>query len=590
MRIDTIRWAEENFVYDDTGPAPGEKFRIESGLFLRDVFEGFDDPSVREGACRCSAQSGKTQTGVVLAAGSMEQDPGPFMWVLPAKDEVETFAQTRLMESFERIRRLSYRLPKGRSGKKKTEIAFPGAPLILVGAHSGSKLSGKPIRNLFLDEEKDYPKGASEKAIKRVRAKWNAKIWRMSTPREKGQNIDAAFLAGDQRHFHIHCPACGDIGPMVWENLKWNEHEREDDLFNSIRYECPSEGCGKVWQDNPADRADLIGDGKRWIAHNPNAPRNRRSWTWNAMLPDWNRWAELVAEFRGALAAKRLGNDGPMEIFETETLGKPLEPKDESDPVTLFKGDYKKSDYELGQLLEGEKCRGMFIDRQLGHFWAVIRAFRKDGSSLLLWEGKIDDTRKIEEYRDRYKVIPRCTFMDSRFQPQVVCALCARMGYTAMLGSAESHWRHPSKVAGQKGPLRPYSPLDPVYVGNTSCFRITFSNLGVKDVLANLRAGKGAAWEIPADTSANYDKQIDSEVKRITVSKVTKEKSERWMPRSAGYPNHLWDCEVMGTAFALSQKLLDGSAIVAPEVASPALAASKTDEETTQRRSVDREP
>ena len=33
--------------------------------------------------------------------------------------------------------------------------------MLLVGSNSGSKLSGKPIIRLFLDEEKDYPRGAT---------------------------------------------------------------------------------------------------------------------------------------------------------------------------------------------------------------------------------------------------------------------------------------------------------------------------------------------------------------------------------------------------------------------------------------------
>ena len=493
----------------------------------------------------------------------MELDPGPFMWVLPAKDEAETFAQTRLMESFERIRRLSYRLPKARSGKTKTEIRFASAPLILVGAHSGSKLSGKPIRHLFIDEEKDYPDGATEKAIKRVRAKWNAKIWRMSTPRKEGQNIHAAFLRGDQRHWHVNCPNCGDVGQLEWENLKWDKHEQEDDLFDSIRYECPK-ACGHVWRDTPADRADLTNNGK-WVAHNPKAPTKRRSWVWNAMLPEWNAWAELVAEYRAAVAAKRLGNDGPMEVFDTETLGRPLKPKDTSDPVTLLKGDYTKAKYETGDPIEDEYRRGMFIDRQLGHFWAVIRAYRRDGSSFLLWEGKIEAQGKIEEYRKRYGVLPACTFMDSRFQAQIVYALCARMGYTAMMGSAETSFRHPSRVPDQKGPLLPYTQLETIYIGSVSCRRITFANLACKDVLANLRAGKGATWEIPSDTSPEYDAQMDSEVRREVESKVAKIRSERWEKRSHSTPNHLWDCEVMATVFALSQRLLSAAAVIRAE-------------------------
>ena len=50
VKINYIDWAELNFVYDDTGPAPGGKFEIASAPFLRNIFEAFGDPNIRSGA------------------------------------------------------------------------------------------------------------------------------------------------------------------------------------------------------------------------------------------------------------------------------------------------------------------------------------------------------------------------------------------------------------------------------------------------------------------------------------------------------------------------------------------------------------
>jgi Phage terminase large subunit (GpA) len=124
------------------------------------------------------------------------EDPGPFLWVMPAIDEVKTFSETRLQESMEACEPVQA-LRSGRGMHTALEMHFVSAPLILTGAGSPSKVSGKPIRYLFLDEEKDMRKGAVAKALKRVRSKWDSKVWRMSTPKREDDSIDRAFLEGD---------------------------------------------------------------------------------------------------------------------------------------------------------------------------------------------------------------------------------------------------------------------------------------------------------------------------------------------------------------------------------------------------------
>ena len=112
----------------------------------------------------------------------------------------------------------------------------------------------------------------------------------MSTPTFKGENIDAAFLAGDPALLAHPLPRRAETSARCsGENLKWESAERRDDLYASIRYQCPT--CPHAWRDNDADRADLV-SGDRWVRHNENASAKDASWTWNAMLPEWNRWAE----------------------------------------------------------------------------------------------------------------------------------------------------------------------------------------------------------------------------------------------------------------------------------------------------------
>jgi hypothetical protein len=89
---------------------------------------------------------------------------------------------------------------------------------------------------------------------------------------------------------------------------------------------------------------------------------------------------------------------------------------------------------------------------------------------------------------------------------------------------------------------------------------IYWSNEGVKDELVRLRAAGAPHWEFPQDVSDNgaegYLNQINSEVKRDTVDKTTKQVKMRYV--KVRTHNHLWDCEAMQVAAAMMVGLLKG--------------------------------
>ena len=79
---------------------------------------------------------------------------------------------------------------------------------------------------------------------------------------------------------------------------------------------------------------------------------------------------------------------------------------------------------------------------------------------------------------------------------------------------------------------------------------VFFANEGAKDILAKHRGGHAAPWEIPDDVGADFTVQINAEIKKDTIQKVTKAVCRRWV-RVGNRPNHLWDCCVMQIVAAL---------------------------------------
>lgn len=225
-----------------------------------------------------------------------------------------------------------------------------------------------------------------------------------------------------------------------------------------------------------------------------------------------------------------------------------------------------------GEKVEGEIYRWATMDRQRDHRWVAIRAWRADGSSRLLWEGKVltaencvalFDQMKIPSFRDpsdrkEYKFV----FQDGQYQTGAVYDECVQYGWTAMHGaSQDGFWHTPPN---RKRVKKFYSPRN--FAMSPSGGRARYfhwSGDKVKDSLAILRDGKGASWETPDDASIDYRVQLVSEVKKDVLNKVTKRAEQRWVKRGS-MSNHLLDCEAMGVALAMIYKVMQ-SGIEAPE-------------------------
>jgi phage terminase large subunit GpA-like protein len=566
MFLDPIQWAEKYFYFDSSSTYQG-RWRLDRAPWLADVMLSFADPKVKSGVCRCSAQSAKTQTGMILALWSIAEDPGPFLWIMPAIDEAKTFSETRLQESMEACEPIQA-LRSGRGMHTALEMHFVSAPLILTGAGSPSKVSGKPIRYLFLDEEKDMRKGAVAKALKRVRSKWDSKVWRMSTPRREDDSIDRAFLEADQRFWHVSCPDCGEAHPLDWDSM---HYEAAGLSIKDIWYECPEPACDHKWRDVPQDRQWLNSRGI-WIPHNTEADPGERSWTWNAILPVWVSWRDIVLEWIKACAAFEIGDKEPLAVFWNETACRPGNWRDTKAEKQLIRlsGTYSVKDYEAkGDRIDNEFIRFATIDRGKGHYWLLVRAWRADGSSRLLCYESIGTYEKLRETLSRYDVRPHCVFCDAGYEKSDVLKECCENGWIAIHGLPNvDSFIH--KVRNQLGKIvreerKLFSQFEFYSIGKglPTVRLVNLASNRLKDITAFLRSGQGRPWEVPGDIGGIYLNQLTREAREETRNARTGAVQMAWQQGVKG--NHSWDCEVYQTAAALMAGIL--GALVRPEPA-----------------------
>lgn len=553
------QWAEDKLTLDKTSPFPG-KFRSDTAPWTKRVMEKFAQTGIRYVVARCAAQTSKTQTAMICCAYAIDEEPGPIMWVMAAADEGKTFSKMRMTPTLESVESIRNMMPSSRSDKMVCEINFPQSPLVITGANSKSKLQSKPIRWLILDEVRNYPRGALQMALKRIRSWWNGCALIISTGGDDGDQFDIEWQLGTRSEYQVKMPCCGVMDTMPFKNLKWDDTEttrpggewRMDEVAKTIRYEC--QACGANMRDIYAVRRKAVLDGD-WIDLNKNAPSDRWSGTWSALIVPWVSWVSIVQEFLAAKEAMRQGVIEPLRTFITETLGLSWSEQETSTDELAA-----PTSYDPLEKWEKEAYRWMTVDVQRDHFWFVIRRWADDGTSRLMAEGRLLTKDDVIDTARKFEIRPECVILDAGFdQNNFVFQLCADYGFTAFRGDDRKNFVH--YLEKGLSVHRPYSPetkWDPgmgkAGQGMLLCRLYYWSNPTIKDITYRLKSGKGCEWGVYAGVSEDYKHHMCSETKRLVTTKAGK-KVTMWAVVGRRQ-NHLWDCENMQTVCAQMEGLL----------------------------------
>lgn len=549
-------WCEDHVHVDKTSAIPG-RWRSENSTWSRPIMEAAADPEVRVIVGQCCAQGAKTQTMMNLLCWLVGEDPGPALWVMAAKDEAKDFLTDRILPTLRECAPAWSQLV----GQAEMVFRFRGMPLYFTGAGSESKVQGKPIRWLFLDEVRNYGKGIMEQALKRVRTYWNSKTLIFSTPGKEDDAMDQAFKSGTQSRWHLRCPGCGKVHALEWENLKWDTNETTkpggrwvmDEVAKTIRLECP--GCGAKWRDTPGVRRWITREGF-FLAMNPNAPRSRVSFTWSALLPQWVPWVSIVEEFILAGAALKIGDRSKMVMFVTETLGRPW--KDELGEIDNF--DFllsRRGRYEFGDPWPEGEVLFMAADRQASggeHYWYVVRSFGRFGKSRLVSYGRSNSLAALEEVRKGLGVTARNSVIDAAFKQSETLRFCQATGWKPFRGSdAEAFPVLDLETKKLVRRLWDTTLVDPAFgkrrAGRSRPVRLyRWSNPGIKDLTFEYATGLVGDWSLPAKIGRDYLEQVSAE-SRIEYRDPRGYLVTRW--QQTRRDNHLGDCEHMITAAAL---------------------------------------
>jgi len=536
----------------------GKRFRSEHTPWIREPLEFLADPTYKEDTIIGCVQGAKTMFLISGACWAIRFKPGPMQINCQSDEDSKEFAKEKFNPTLESIPGIKERLPKDTSKRSTCYISLPDMFCLIQGANLNN-LQSKSIMWQFNDEVFLWKKGLLDHARKRTTQYWNRKISNASTAGEVGDDLDRAHKSGDMREYHIYCYKCSQVFWPKWEVIKWPKQEDWDFrlLRKSTYLECPS--CRHRYEHTEYNRKLMLSQA-RYIPTNPNPKPEHLSHRWNALVlsPDVLSWGDLAVEWIQAELEYQKGNDAPSREFIQKRLAESYDPNRFLTTTKLPTIEINTSGWAK------ESFRFLTVDVQEVEFWAVIRAWSRDGESRLMWAGKLLTYEEIEAKAAEFKVNPGCVFIDSSYDARRVYLECAKrnvvaniggkqdwIGWKALNGEAEARKSFVYKRKDGKPVLLPYSfpakYVDPM-MGREAKDRkyaklFFWSNIAVKDILIRLRDGKGAHWMAYDGVPDDWHTQMFSE-RRIRVYDRFGKESYKW-ERIGNRPNHLWDCECM---------------------------------------------
>lgn len=578
-RRPTEEWAKD-FVrlvspFTITGP-----FDASISRHLAGPLDGLDDDRVREVNVLAPTRGGKTLIADIWLCSIIGRTPGPTRWVFQDDKAARDQAELRTWQLIENNEWLLNLLPENRHKARSQEIIWPAMPLHISGPALG-QLQSRGYQHVIGDEAWLWPEGRLEELRQRLGdyAKLGTdKMLCLSQGGEIESDWDRQFSRGVLHEWEVQCLSCGKyFAPLRWTlrrpdgsrwGMVWDKHKTDAGLWDipkvlpTVRFEC--EHCGHPHLDSVRTKSEWNRTGRFAVEPTEKNPK-RKSFHWTAVID--SPWEELVDGYLQSVNAWRMGNPLPLIQFFQKRMA---EMKSEHSLTEELSSDMRRVDYKIDLEWKEEFLRFMTIDRQDEDvYWWTIRAWAKNGRSRRIGFGKAFGPAELEEIRERHKVQPNHTLIDSGFRPKGdhgVYAICIRYGWIPVKGYAteggeERFFWH----QGKKGRIqRTYSdpiPCDPEIgtgqEGKRGVKRVDFSSPTYSDRLQNLIDHE--LWEEPKIEQIDswekaYRTQMAAEFKkRITVGKLGK---ERFVWVCPSHNNHARDCAKMQVLAATILKIL----------------------------------
>lgn len=541
-------WAGENVRLQNSERSPF--FDISQTPWWREPMELAGDSEVHNIVCLAPTGSGKSTMFEGLIPWVISEDPGPLLYACQTDPDAKFWAESRLMPALKGCSALTGLWPDDRHASRKLEVIFPHMPLVLGGANM-SNFQEKSMRWLIGDEVWAWNSGLVREFLARHHNRWNRKVYMVSQGGFVGDELDQEWEKTDKGKFSFECPECGTVQPWIGKQLRTETVEDSEGVnvqatANSATYHCAE--CPATFADTVNNRRALSDSG-RYVGQK--SPLDGfRGFQVHALAIWWVPWSEYALERYYAQEALKKGVTLKLEQLTQKRDAMPWDDNMSDSREPIKRGGYSKEDYAGGTPIDDEAMRFMTVDVGGDHYWAVIQAWRRDGSSRILWEGYVGSDQELLDMQSKHGVVSSLCFIDTGFDTGRIYDFCVANGWTGIRGDRKERYSWPDKTS------RLYSQVQRVKApsGGTALYVFVAVDK-VKDVLYRLRTGQGAKWEVPANVSNAFLNQIDGEQRKTFTNSKTGEEATRWVKVRA---NHMLDCCVYQVAAAMMMGIFDG--------------------------------
>ena len=534
-----VEWAEENAYLSERVTEQAGRYRTSSHPYVREVLNNYADPKVKKVSLCWGSQTAKTTTIYIGLGWTIDQAPGPILWVWSNEKQARNFANDRFIPFCEDSEIIAKHLPKTLEGKidrdraSALRIEFDRCTMNLIGGQSQRNVRNYPVSYLILDEIDVINSAIRKDCYDRIKGRRSYKIIQSSTPIEEG-GIWAEYLMGDQRKYMVPCPHCKQRISLEWRKEKgvYNIHfppeaKGTDGSYDwhliksGTHYVCQE--CGGAITDTDKIRMLAQGEWKPTARGEPGV----RSYHLNSLYSPTITFGEMMTRWLRAQDSL----DG-LKQFITGWLAEPW--MDEVLDVTEEATHALAGEYERGELM-GE-FRLMGVDVQRSHFVWIVRGIDSSGESWLIDNGNSPTWKELDKIFKNHDC--SAAVVDTGFGERT--QECYEQIYRrrGQFWAAKGWKKLATPVA-----IKAIDPFTGTSKGGKHRIRLLHVDVGVfGGEILKRRSGLVKGFHLYKEPDREYVRQLNA---KFIIEKTTRagEVVQEWRTKRHGQ-DHFWDCEV----------------------------------------------
>ena len=403
-RIRVSKWAQRHRVIT-MGKYKGS-WQNKVTPYLAGIMDSMAFQSIRTVILCAAPQIGKTEAVNNFIGYCIDRAPGPVLYVYPDALTARENSKDRILPMIESSPRLKSYMTGWEDDKTSLRIKLAHMPIYLAWAGSAARLANKPIRYVIFDETDKYPPVANKREAdpislgekRTITYRYDHKIIKLSTPTTESGPVWQALTTEAEAIFdyHVPCWACGELQPMVFEQIQWpkevdekgGESHPEPERMQKealARYVCVH--CQAEWADHDRDRAVSKGI---WRARDTGQDINRYLKTERPRkigfhLPSWVSPFISMSAVAAAFIKTLIGGLAMLKDFRNAHQAWPWK------QITMSASESgilaARCDLPPQKVPEEAVALTAGIDVQLRGFWFAVRAWALDYTSWLIHYG-----------------------------------------------------------------------------------------------------------------------------------------------------------------------------------------------------------